>query len=140
MNSKSTINHLDTIDPLMRALTALLQPTAQAMMSGGIKNLSVSDGKFVIQLENGHVFDGTVHPGRLTGDPIPVSPVWTHEDPTEDGIYLKKFDRYDDDDEAETYHVRDGKTYTPDGEEMVCLGGIWRRIGDLPNESNPATP
>ena len=65
--------------------------------------------------------------------PVPCSASWSHDDPTEDGIYLKKFDRYDDDDEAEIYHVRDGKTYAPDGEEWVCLGGIWKRIGDLPN-------
>jgi hypothetical protein len=67
-------------------------------------------------------------------DPAAIcSASWTHEGPTEDGVYLKKFDRYDDDDEAETYHVRDGKTYAPDGEEWCCFGGIWKRIGDLPN-------
>lgn len=65
------INQLDTITALMRALSAMLQPTAEAMRSGGIKNLSMSDGKFVIQLENGHVFDGTVYPGQNAGDPAP---------------------------------------------------------------------
>lgn len=68
------------------------------------------------------------------------SALWSQDDPTENGIYLRKFDRHDDDDEAETYHVRDGKTYTTDGEEMVCLGGIWKRICDLPEaESGDAT-
>jgi hypothetical protein len=73
--------------------------------------------------------------GAVAGSsPVPCSASWSHEHPTEDGVYLKKFDRYDDDDEAETYHVRDGKTYSPeDGEEWCCFGGIWKRIGDLPN-------
>lgn len=65
--------------------------------------------------------------------PVPCSAPWLYKDPTEDGIYLKKFDQYDDDEDAETYHVRDGKTYSPDGEEWFCFGGIWKRIGDLPN-------
>lgn len=62
------------------------------------------------------------------------SALWKHEYPPEDGVYLKKFDRYDDDDEAETYHVRNGKTYSLDGKEWFSFGGVWKRIGDLPNK------
>ena len=65
------INHLDTITALMQALAATLRPTAEAMRTGGIKNLSMSDGKFIIQLENGHVFEGVALPGQNPGDPVP---------------------------------------------------------------------
>ena len=70
----SQINHHNTISALMRALSALLQPTAEAMRSGGITNLSMCDGKFIILLENGHIFDGTVHPGQRAGDPVSDGP------------------------------------------------------------------
>jgi hypothetical protein len=56
---------------------------------------------------------------------------WTSEEPKLDGVYLSKFDRFDEDDDAATYHVRGGKTYTPAGDEWICFGGIWKRIGDL---------
>lgn len=76
MNSKSTINHLDTIDPLMRALTALLRPTAEAMREGGIANLSIAGAsKFVLQLENGHVIEGEIE-GRESAT---LNPIKSHE-------------------------------------------------------------
>jgi hypothetical protein len=50
-----------------------------------------------------------------------------------DGVYLTKFEEWDDDQDAETYHVRAGKFYKPTGEQWVCYGGVWKRIGNLPN-------
>lgn len=59
---------------------------------------------------------------------------WSTQLPKENGVYLTKFDEDDDDSEATTYHVKSGKFYKPTGEQWICFGGIWKRVGDLPSE------
>lgn len=53
----------------------------------------------------------------------------------EDGIWISKFDADEEDEEGTIYHVKAGKTYTPEGAEWICYGGFWKRIGDLPKET-----
>lgn len=56
------------VDPLAKVVAALLRPTAEAMHAGGIKSLSMRDGKFVVQLESGQVYEG-VTPERKCDTP-----------------------------------------------------------------------
>lgn len=55
---------------------------------------------------------------------------WTHKLPTEDGVYLRKGEDMDFDDEAMIY-VRSGAFYDADGRRCICHGGLWTRIGNL---------
>lgn len=48
----------NAVDPLAKVVAALLRPTAEAMHAGGIQSLSMCDGKFVVQLESGQVYEG----------------------------------------------------------------------------------
>jgi hypothetical protein len=62
--------------------------------------------------------------------------MWSGEHPEKDGVYLSKFDRLDEDEDAQTYHLMGGKFYTPEGREYICWGGVWKRIGDLPRPTS----
>jgi hypothetical protein len=61
-----------------------------------------------------------------------VTESWSKRLPDQDGIYRSKMDWLDDDDDAATYHLRNGHFYTPEGAKWICWGGLWKRIGDLP--------
>lgn len=56
---------------------------------------------------------------------------WTKEYPKTDGVYLSAFDEWDEDEDAEIFHFKNGKLYK-DGSEWFSSGGVWKRIGDLP--------
>ena len=56
---------------------------------------------------------------------------WSEGNPTQDGTYLRAFDQWDDDGDAEEFHFIGGKWHK-NGERWVCYGGVWKRTGDLP--------
>ncbi len=58
---------------------------------------------------------------------------WSIGEAKEDGVYLRAFDEWVDDEDGDTFHLIGGKWYQ-DGEPRFCRSGVWKRIGDLPNE------
>lgn len=61
---------------------------------------------------------------------------WNEGDVTEDGVYLRAFDEWDDDEDADEFQLIGGKWHK-DGAPWVCYGGVWKRTGDLPNTNYP---
>lgn len=64
---------------------------------------------------------------------------WSKGEATEDGVYLRAFDEWDDDEDGDEFQLISGKWHK-DGAPWVCYGGVWKRTGDLPNKklSRPA--
>jgi hypothetical protein len=58
---------------------------------------------------------------------------WSEGEATEDGIYLRATDEWEDDEDGEEFQFIAGK-WLKEGASWFCYGGVWKRVADLPND------